>query len=109
MAEKPATKPATKTAILKGLADKTGMAKKDVAAFMDALGDMIRHHLGKKGPGVFTVPGLVKLKTVKRPPTPARMGRNPKTGEQIPIPAKPARKTVKAYPLKVLKDAVLNG
>ena len=104
-----AEKPATKTAILKGLADKTGMAKKDVAAFMDALGDMIRLHLGKKGPGVFTVPGLVKLKTIKKAATPARPGRNPKTGEPMTIPAMPARKVVKAYPLKVLKDAVLNG
>ncbi|HMP03513.1 MAG TPA: HU family DNA-binding protein [Gemmatales bacterium] len=104
-----AEKPATKTAILKGLADKTGMAKKDVATFMDALGDMIRHHLGKKGPGVFTIPGLVKLKTVKKAATKERQGRNPKTGEMITIAAKPARKVVKAYPLKVLKDSVLGS
>lgn len=102
-------KPATKTAILKGLAEKTGMSKKDVATFMEALSEMIRQHLGKKGPGVFTVPGVVKLKTIKKPATPARPGRNPKTGEPIMIAAKPARKIVKAYPLKVLKDSVLSG
>ncbi len=102
-------KPATKSEILKTLAEKTGVAKKDVAALLDALGDYIRDQLGKKGPGQFTIPGLVKLKKVEKKATKDRPGRNPATGETIIIKGKPARKVVKAYPLKVLKDWVISA
>jgi nucleoid DNA-binding protein len=56
--------------------------------------------------GVFTVPGLMKIKVVKKPATKARKGINPFTGEPAVFKAKPARKAVKVTPLKGLKDLV---
>ena len=58
------------------------------------------------GPGVFTLPGLLKVKRVEKPATKARQGRNPQTGEIITIQAKPKRTVVKALPLKALKEMV---
>ena len=100
-------KAATKSEILRTLSEKTGLQKKDVSSVLEALDAYIRSQLGKRGPGVFTLPGLVKLTVVTKPATKARMGRNPATGEPMMIKAKPARKVVRARPLKVLKDSVL--
>ncbi len=99
-------KPATKAEVYTALADKTGLTKKQVTEVFDALGDMINAHLGKKGPGLFVIPGLVKLKVVRKPATKAKQGINPFTKEPMTIKAKPARNVVKAVPLKGLKDAV---
>jgi len=62
----------------------------------------------KKGAGKCTIPELaVQVKVVKKAATKAREGRNPATGETITISAKPARKVVKALPMKKFKDMVL--
>jgi nucleoid DNA-binding protein len=98
------SKPATKAEVYSTLAEKTGLSKKQVAAVFTALGDQISGALGKKGSGLFTVPGLVKLKVVRRPATKAKQGINPFTKEPMTIKAKPARNVVKAVPLKSLKD-----
>lgn len=98
-------KPASKSEILAGLADATGLTKKQVAAVFDSLAGMVQSAL-KKGPGVFTVPGLLKLRAIHKPAQPARKGINPFTKEEIMIKAKPARNVVRAAPLKVLKDAI---
>ncbi len=101
-------KPATKTAIYQELAQQTGLTRKQVAALFDALGQLIDREVGKKGPGLFTIPtGLIKIKRVMKPATKERMGRNPQTGEPVLIAAKPARTVVKALPLKSLKQMVL--
>lgn len=99
------TKAATKTQVQQQLAEKTGLSRKQVAAFFDELGNLIKREL-TKGPGVFTIPGILKIKKVKRPATKARPGRNPQTGEPMMIKAKPARTTVKALALKSLKEMV---
>lgn len=99
-------KPATKSEIMSELAEKTGVAKKDVAAIFEKLTDLIKRDLGKKGPGVFTIPGLLKLKVKVKPATKAREGVNPFTQEKMVIKAKPASRTVKATPLKALKEMV---
>jgi nucleoid DNA-binding protein len=99
-------KPATKSATFQKLAEATSMSRKQVAMFFDALTDLIKNELGKKGPGVFTVPGLLKIKRVEKPPTPARQGRNPQTGEPMMIKAKPKRTVVRALALKGLKEMV---
>ncbi len=99
-------KPPTKSEILKGLAEKTGLTKKEVQSVLDALTEMIGKNLGKKGPGVFTLPGLMKIKVVHKPAVPARKGINPFTGEETVFKAKPARNVVKIQPLKKLKDMV---
>lgn len=99
-------KPATKSAMFQELATKTDLTKKQVAVLFEALTDYMKKELSKKGPGVFTLPGLIKVKRVEKPATKARPGRNPLTGQEIMIPAKPKRTVVKALPLKALKEMV---
>jgi len=99
-------KPQTKTAMFTELSDATGLTRKQVAGFFDAFTNLIEKELSKKGPGVVTIPGLLKIKKVKKPATAARQGRNPKTGEPMMIAAKPPRTIVKALALKGLKEMV---
>jgi nucleoid DNA-binding protein len=107
MAEnKAAAKAATKSALFQSLADATGLSRKDIASVFDALTALIKREVGKKGPGVIALPGLLKIKRVHKPATKARPGRNPATGEPMMIKAKPARTVVKAQPLKSLKEMV---
>jgi len=109
-AKKPSTaaaaKPPTKSEIYAQIAESTGLTRKDVGAVFDALNGVIKKNVGKRGPGVFTVPGLMKIKVIKKPATKARKGINPFTGEETVFKAKPARKAVKVLPLKALKDMV---
>ena len=78
-----AAKAATKSAMYQELSTATGLTRKQVGSVFDALSELIKNHLGKKGPGVVTIPGLLKLKLVKKKATPARKGRNPFTGETV--------------------------
>lgn len=89
----------TKSQILSAMVEKTGMAKKDVVSFMDHMVAMAYTEVKKNGE--FVLPGLGKLVKVARP---ARMGRNPATGETIKIPAKTV---VKFRVAKAAKEAVL--
>jgi nucleoid DNA-binding protein len=102
----PITKKLTKSGILNELAAATGLARKQVAAFLDELETLISRHINKRGVGEFTLPGLLKVRSVKRPATKKRMGRNPATGEEIVIPAKPASTRVRVSALKKLKSMV---
>lgn len=104
--KKPAAKPATKTDIVNRLAEKTQLSKKQVSDVLDQLGEVIKQELSKKGPGIFTLPGVLKLKRVEKKATKERKGRNPATGEEITIPAKPKSTDVRARVLKNLKEAV---
>ena len=99
-------KPANRTVVYSTLAETTGLGKKEVAAVFSALSALIAKELGKKGPGQFVVPGLLKLKVVRKPATKARPGKNPFTGEPMTIGAKPARNVVRALPMKALKEMV---
>jgi nucleoid DNA-binding protein len=103
---KSAAKPATKTEFYAELAEKSGLTKKQVSALFDALHAFLSKELGKKGPGIAQIPGLLKVKVVHKPATPARAGFNPATKQPITIKAKPARKVIKAQPLKALKDLI---
>ena len=97
----------TKSEIYSKIADDTGLTKKDVAAVFDSLSGQIKKNLGGRGaPGMFTVPGLMKLKVVKKPARKARMGINPFTKEEVMFKAKPASKGVKVLALKGLNDMV---
>ena len=104
--EKVSTKPATKTEIYASLAEKTGLSKKQVTSVFDAFFELHGKELGKKGPGILTIPGLYKIKVVHKPATKARPGFNPATKQPIMIKAKPARKVIKVQPLKALKDLI---
>ncbi|MGE5191762.1 MAG: HU family DNA-binding protein [Deltaproteobacteria bacterium] len=98
----------SKTEILKTLADSTQLSKKQVSGVLEALASLVGKNIGKKGPGVIALPGLVKIRVVHKPATPARKGvPNPfKPGELMDVPAKPARRQVKVQALKALKDVV---
>jgi nucleoid DNA-binding protein len=98
------TEPMNKTQIVNQISDTTGLTKKDVNAVFDELADIMEGHLKKRGAGQFTLPGLMKIVTQKKPATKARKGINPFTGEETTFAAKPARTMVKVRPLKKLKD-----
>ncbi|WP_421711747.1 HU family DNA-binding protein [Alcanivorax sp.] len=98
------TEPMNKTQIVNQISDTTGLTKKDVNAVFDELADIMEGHLKKCGAGQFTLPGLMKIVTQKKPATKARKGINPFTGEETTFAAKPARTMVKVRPLKKLKD-----
>ncbi|MCX4028722.1 HU family DNA-binding protein [Endozoicomonas sp. SM1973] len=98
----------TKTQILTELAENTGLTKKDVSAVLDELSDLIERHIKKRGCGEFTLPGLLKVSTKKKPAVKARKGVNPFTGEEMMFKAKPATVQVKVRPLKKLKDFALS-
>jgi len=101
-----AAKPMTKSEIVSGISESTGLTKKDVNAVFDAMADQMKKSLGKRGPGAYTVPGLMKVMVVRKPATKARKGISPFTGEETVFKAKPARNVVKVRPLKNLKDMV---
>ena len=99
-------KPATKSEILSNIAEATQLSRKQVASVFEALAGVIKTAVGKKGPGVFALPGLLKIVVVQKPAVPARLGINPFTKQQQMFKAKPARKVIKVRPLKALKDMV---
>ena len=103
-----AKKAPTKTEVLSSIADATGLAKKDVQAVLTSLAGLIGENISKKGCGVFTVPGLMKVKRVDKPARKAQSGvPNPfRPGELMDVAAKPASSTVKVLALKALKDMV---
>ena len=98
-------KPTSKSEILANISEKTGLKRKDVVAVFDTLKDMIERDL-TKGPGIFNVVGLMKVKVVRKPAQPARKGINPFTKEEVMFAAKPARNVVKIQALKTLKELV---
>jgi len=101
-----AAQPITKSETYARLATKTELTRKQVSGVFEALAALIQDQLGKKGPGVFTIPGLLKLKRVHRPATKARKGINRFTGQEQVFKAKPARNDVRARPLKNLRDMI---
>jgi DNA-binding protein HU-beta len=106
--KKPANAPKrlTKAQVIAELAAGTGLDKKTVNKFFDALNDMAKKQLGPKGPGEFVLPGLVKLKAVKKAATKDRQGINPFTKEPMLIKGKPASKKIRASAVKALKDTI---
>ena len=99
-----ADKSLTKSKLASLLAEKADTTKTQVLALFDALGSILAAEL-KAGRPV-TIAGLVKVVVVHKKATPARQGRSPQTGEMITFKAKPARRAVKARPLKALKEMV---
>jgi nucleoid DNA-binding protein len=96
----------TKAQVITELSNSSDLDKKSVNRVFESLQDLIRKQLSARGPGEFVIPGLVKLRVVKKPATKERQGINPFTKEPITIPAKPASKKVRATALKNLKDLV---
>lgn len=95
----------TKGEVYTTIAEASGLPRKQVANVFDILGSMIAADIKSK-PGVFAVPGLMKITCVVKPATKEREGVNPFTGEKMVFKAKPARKAIKVRPLKGLKAMV---
>lgn len=98
--------PMTKAQLLSAIAEDTGLTRRQVTEVMDSLSNQIQRHIKKRGPGTFTLPGLLRVKTMRRPARKERKGINPFTGEETTFAAKPAHTVVKVQPLKGLKDMV---
>lgn len=94
----------TKSQLIEKIATATELSKKEVKGVLESLAAHGYKELKKAG--AFTVPGFAKFVVVKKPATKARKGINPFTGEPTTFKAKPARKVVKARPVKAVKDAV---
>jgi nucleoid DNA-binding protein len=94
----------TKSQLIDKIATLQELAKKDVRAMMEALAEVGHKELKKNG--VFVLPGFAKFVVIKKPATKARKGVNPFTGEEMMFKAKPARKVVRARPVKAAKMAV---
>ena len=97
----------SKGEILTTAAEASGLSRKQVAAVFESLAAQIKNAVGKKGPGTFTVPGLMRINVIQKPAVKARKGINPFTKEEQMFKAKPARKVVKVRPLKSLKDMAM--
>jgi DNA-binding protein HU-beta len=94
----------TKSQLIEKIAAENELAKKDVKGVLETLATIGYKELKKTG--VFLVPGFAKFVVIKKPATKARQGTNPFNGEPMMFKAKPARKIVRARPVKAAKDAV---
>lgn len=104
----PITEKLSKAQIFAELATITGMPKGEVKNLFAALRNVVERNLKAKGHGEFVIPEIgIKVRRIQKGATKARMGRNPFTGEEIKIAAKPARKSVKATAMKALKEIVM--
>jgi len=99
-------KPLSKAEILNAIADSVGeeLSRKHVKAVVEHLVEVGHKELKKAG--VFVLHGFAKFVVVKKPARPAREGINPFTKQKQKFAAKPASKTVRARPVKAIKDAV---
>jgi nucleoid DNA-binding protein len=98
-------KPMSKSDLIGAIATATDLKRKDVNAVLLSLSSQIEKSLGRRGPGVFTLPGLVKIEKRKVPARKARRNvPNPfKPGELMDVAARPATTKIKVRPLKNLK------
>ncbi len=101
-----AVKRMTKAQVISDIAQFAEIDKKSVVKVFEGLTDLIKKQLGPRGPGEFVIPGLLKLKTVKKKAVPAGPRLNPFTKEMVQYPAKPASKKVRPTALKALKDLI---
>ncbi len=102
----PAAKIRTKGSMYKDIATISELTRKQVVTVFDTLTEMMKADLSKKGCGTFNLLGLAKMRTVIKPATKTRKGKNPFTGEEITIKAKPASRKVRIRAMKGLNEAV---
>ena len=95
--------PMTQTQLADAVAEKAGLSRADAKKAIAALEEVILQEIGNAEK--VKIGGVVQLDVRVRPATDARPGRNPATGEEITISAKPASVAVKARPLAKAKAA----
>jgi DNA-binding protein HU-beta len=97
--------PMSKSTLIQTIAEHSGnLTRKDVKGIIESLASIGYKELKKTG--AFVLPGFAKFVVIKKPATKARKGINPFTREPTIFKAKPARKVIKARPVKAIKDAV---
>ena|SRR5688500_8050682 len=96
--------PPSKSDVVAQICGDAELSRKQVNAVFESLNGIIKKSL--RSHGAFTLPGLLKMKVVKKPATKARQGINPFTKETMMFKAKPASKKVRLLPLKSLKALV---
>ena len=97
-------KAASKSEIVSRIAESTELSRKQVSSVFESLSQEIGRAVNEEGPGIFTVPGLMKVSVINKPATKERKGINPFTKQETVFKAKPARRVIKVRPLKALKD-----
>jgi DNA-binding protein HU-beta len=100
----PMSKPMTKSELISQIAEHSELKRSDVKGVMETLATIGYKELKKNGS--FLVPGFAKFVVIKKPATKERSGINPFTKEPTVFKAKPARKIIRARPVKAAKDAV---
>jgi nucleoid DNA-binding protein len=101
-----ASKPRSRGEFYTTIAEQTQLSRKQVASVFETMSKILSVDLGKGGPGICNVAGLMKVTVVRKPATKARKGINPFTKMETMFKAKPARNVVKVRPMKGLKDMV---
>jgi nucleoid DNA-binding protein len=101
-----AKKSMSKSGLIQAIAETVGeeLTRKQVRTVLESLINVGHRELKKSG--VFTLPGFAKFRVVKKPATKARQGINPFTKQPQMFAAKPASKSVRARPIKAIKDAL---
>lgn len=102
----PASKRRSRGDVVRTIAAGTELKPRQVKDVLEALTAIMAADLSKRGSGEFNFNGLVKLRTVNKPASPARKGRNPFTGQDIMIKAKPASRKVRARALRALNAMI---
>ncbi len=93
----------TKVQLIESLSESTGLEKKQVRLVLDELSGVIERHVKRRAVGTFTLPGLLKIKIVRKPARKARKMTNPFNGEEVTVAAKPASRGLKIQALSGLK------
>ena len=100
---KPVKSKLSKSQVFEALAEDSGMAESEVKKVLGSLERLIEANICEQGYGQFTLPGLMKVTTVRRPAIKARRGINPFTKEETWFKAKPASTGVRIRALKKMK------
>ena len=95
----------TKAQVIAELAQHSELDKKSVTLVFEGLTALIKAELDKPS-GEFVIPGLIKLRAIKKPATKDRVGIHPFTKEPTTLKGKPEQKRIRATALKALKDLV---
>lgn len=94
----------TQTQLVNAVAERADLSKAEAKRVLSALDEVVLEELGNAQK--VRIGGLVQLTVRLKPASKARKGRNPATGEEITISAKPASVDVRARPLAKAKEAL---
>merc|ERR1712154_590820 len=100
--KKAAASAMTKGALAESLANTHELKKGVVSKLLGSLAEVGAAEVKKSG--VFTIPGLARIKTRRKPATKAT--KRMMFGKEVVVKAKPAKTVVKAFPTAALKSSI---